>query len=303
MPKKVKKHETRSWDELRAHYEVEKRLAEKLRRATREERQELYAAVYDELYKSVKDHPTAKRKPDREEAQRAIKTQLSFLRKFVNKNTSFLEIGPGSCALSFAVCDLVRKVTAVDVSQEVATQSSAPENLSLVIADAGKIDVPEGTIDVAYSHQVVEHLHPEDAREQSAQICRALSPGGKYVCITPNRLNGPHDISMYFDHVATGLHLKEYTTGDVCRLLREAGFDRVAPYVGLRGYYFRFPRMVVSALEWVFERLAPKLRRRVTNLAPVRALLGIRVVAVKCSGARQRQSMTSLEPVEAEMGS
>ena len=37
-----------------------------------------------------------------------------------------------------------------------------------------------------------------------ANLYRALKPGAVYVCITPNRLSGPHDISLYFDSVATG---------------------------------------------------------------------------------------------------
>jgi Methyltransferase domain len=43
--------------ELRAHYEVERELAARLRAASRTERRTLYPAVYDELFRWVRTHP------------------------------------------------------------------------------------------------------------------------------------------------------------------------------------------------------------------------------------------------------
>ena len=40
---------------------------------------------------------------------------------------------------------------------------------------------------------------PEDAVEQLRHLHAALAPGGVYLCITPSRLTGPHDISYLFD--------------------------------------------------------------------------------------------------------
>ena len=71
----------------------------------------------------------------------------------------------------------------------------------------------------------MEHLHPDDAVDQLKNIYNALVNGGKYICITPNRLTGPHDISKYFDNVATGFHLKEYTVTELSGLFREVGFS------------------------------------------------------------------------------
>jgi SAM-dependent methyltransferase len=52
----------------------------------------------------------------------------------------------------------------------------------------------------------MEHLHPDDASEQLANVYRALKPGGVYCCVTPNRISGLHDIPVYFDTVSQGLH-------------------------------------------------------------------------------------------------
>jgi SAM-dependent methyltransferase len=87
--------------------------------------------------------------------------------------------------------------------------------------------VPENSVDVAYSHQLMEHLHPDDALEQLQNIYQALKPGGIYICITPNRLSGPHDVSRYFDEVATGFHLKEYTVTELNDLFHAVGFSQV----------------------------------------------------------------------------
>lgn len=47
----------RSPERLRAHYEIERELAARLRRSTREQRLQLYGQVYDELFERVSDHP------------------------------------------------------------------------------------------------------------------------------------------------------------------------------------------------------------------------------------------------------
>ena len=80
----------------------------------------------------------------------------------------------------------------------------------------------------------MEHLHPEDAFEQLRNIIRALAPGGRYVCITPNRLNGPHDVSSHLDREATGFHIKVYTVTELARLFRAAGFAKARVRPGER---------------------------------------------------------------------
>ena len=75
--------------------------------------------------------------------------------------------------------------------------------------------MPAGSVDLAFSDQLMEHLHPDDAVEQLRNIHRALKPGGVYVCVTPNRLYGPSDISAFFDDEARGFHLKEYSLDEI----------------------------------------------------------------------------------------
>ena len=134
---------------------------------------------------------------------------------------------------------------------------------------------------IAYSDQLLEHLHPEDAFDQLQNIYKALCPGCIYICITPNRLNGPHDISKYFDNVATGFHLKEYTFTELYGLLREVGFSSIKFYSGGRGIYMKIPLTPIRLCERVLTKVPFPLRRTIANIGILRKLLNGIVVAKK----------------------
>jgi hypothetical protein len=138
--------------------------------------------------------------------------------------------------------------------------------------------VPPDSVQLAYSHQLMEHLHPDDAVDQLTAIYRALAPGGRYVCVTPNRLCGPHDISTYFDETPTGFHLREYTSGEMAALFRKVGFARVQVILGWGGHALPglLPLWPVAWLEAGLERLPRAIRR-----SAARALLAVRLVATK----------------------
>jgi SAM-dependent methyltransferase len=266
---------------LEEHYRVERQLADRLRHATREERSSLYATLYDELFRRLPAHPQLASKQDPSARAADVASQMAVLRRFLTPRTTLLEIGAGDCALSIAAAPHVRKAIALDVSASITGGVAAPENFSLLLSDGREIPVPGGSIDVAYSNQLMEHLHPEDARDQLRSIVAALAPGGVYLCITPNRLSGPHDVSRTFDDEATGFHLKEYTTGELARLFREAGFSRVWAMVGARRRLVAFPVAPLGALEGALDALSAPLRRAVARRTPVRQLLEIRLVGQK----------------------
>jgi SAM-dependent methyltransferase len=141
------------------------------------------------------------------------------------------------------------------------------------------VDLPleNGTVDVAYSNQVMEHLHPDDARQQLRNIYRVLKNGARYICVTPNRLTGPHDISQYFDSVASGFHLKEYSISELCALMLEAGFTRVSACYSVRGA----PLMVAAKLVGLLERLLGRLPRAIRNSYIGSHLVCHQVIATK----------------------
>jgi hypothetical protein len=91
--------------------------------------------------------------------------------------------------------------------------------------------------------------------------------------MTPNRLSGPHDISARFDDVPRGFHLREYTTGELRSLFREAGFSRVAAFARLKRFGRAIPAPPVVALEVLLDRLPPSRRRRAVLLPFIRNVL------------------------------
>ncbi len=263
----------RSPGRRRYHYEVERELADRLRNATREQRTTLYAETYDELFHQVTDHPQLTEKADPSLRAAWVRSEVALLRRYLPPGSAFLEVGAGDCALSLAMAAHCSRVYAIDVSAEIAQTAQAPSNFQLVLSDGRDIPVPPGSIGLAYSNQLMEHLHPDDAAEQLQNIAAALASDGVYICATPNRLSGPHDISALFDDVPRGFHLREYTTGELRAMLRAAGFRRVAALARVRHHGAAVPAAPVVAVERVLDRLPAPARRRGASLPIVRNVL------------------------------
>lgn len=272
--------DSRSFERLREHYLIEKELADRLRNSTRTQRRQAYQTVYDELFRRVPDHPQLTLKRDAFSRHQEVSQRMRLLKHYLHPDATYLEIGAGDCALAIEVAKHVRKVCAVDVSEEIGKGVALPGNVELIISDGCSIPVPENSINLAYSDQLMEHLHPDDAMDQLQNIYKALAPGGVYICITPNRLSGPHDVSQYFDQVATGFHLKEYTFAELAGIFRVVGFRKFQALSGARGLHLRVPTILPQALEFLLQtsgRFGRKLARRL----PLRLILGVKLIAWK----------------------
>jgi SAM-dependent methyltransferase len=274
-------NETRTPEQLWEQYLIEKDLAMTLRLATKAERGKLYSSAYDELFRRVAHHPQLHNKVSAAQRAQRVGPKIALLRPWLTPQTKFLEVGAGDCALSLALAEQVAHVYAIDVSETITQTTTRPENFTLVLSDGTSIPVPEGHITVAYSNQLMEHLHPDDALDQLANIYRALAPGGVYICLTPNRLNGPHDISRYFDTVATGFHLKEYTCTELIAMFRHVGFRTVHQCLSKGSTHVKVPGAVARSAEWTIERLPSRLQRRASTTRLMRGLLEICLVARK----------------------
>jgi SAM-dependent methyltransferase len=273
--------DTRTQEQIREHYEIEKSLATRLRNSTKQQRETLYSAVYEELFARVPHHLMLTRKSSTSLREAAINRQLAYLNMFLEPDDVFLEIGPGDCALSFAVAKQVALTFAVDVSETITGNDEQPDNFRLVISDGTSIPVPAQSISFAYSNQLMEHLHPDDATEQLHNVFDALKPGGRYLCVTPSPLNGPHDISAGFDDTATCFHLKEYTVSELATLFRSAGFIDICVVTGFGGRFFRCPLAVATGAEKLVRLLPAKWARAVAGAPLVRNVLYPRVIGTK----------------------
>lgn len=264
-------------DRTRHHYETERALAARLLASPPGERAATYGEVYDELFRAVPDHPQLS--ISAEERRRKVDEKLRLVGRFLRPDGVLVELGAGDCLFSAVASEQVGRVYAVDVSEVIVERAPSLPNVEVVLSDGVSVPLEAGAADVVFSDQLMEHLHPDDALAQLGEIRRVLRPGGRYVFATPSRHTGPHDVSRWYDDVATGFHLKEYDQRSLRRMLLAAGFREVRFYAGGRGRYLAMPFAPLRAAEWLFDRLPPGLRRSVRSSAPMMALFGVTAVA------------------------
>jgi len=260
--------------DLEAHYSIEKDLATRLMEASADERTSLYATLYDELFERVPLHPQLVHKADDHSVETSVPECLA---NYIDVDKVFLELGAGDCQVSFAVARKASFSYALDVSKVISDSVACPDNFELILSDGSSVELPPESIDIAYSNQLMEHLHPDDALKQLQGISRALRCGGSYVCQTPHRYGGPGDISRFFDSEPKGLHLHEYTLRELHGLLGEVGFGKVALLKRFGAVYREVPIWIGELAETLIAPLPYRLRRQLFKLiAPISE---IRVIA------------------------
>ena len=104
-----------------------------------------------------------------------------------------------------------------------------------MLYDGYQLDLPDDCVDLVFSDQLVEHLHPEDTLHHFRLVRRILAPEGAYVFRTPHALCGPHDVSRFFSDAPEGFHLKEWTYRELEPVLRETGFGTLRAFWNGRG--------------------------------------------------------------------
>lgn len=267
----------RSYEQIFHHYQIEKEIAGRLKKADRDERRRIYAGMYAELFTRVPDHPrlTGVRDPAARTAHNRKK--LALVERFVNPETVFVEIAPGDCTFAYLVCGRVRTVIGVDISDQSAKTLAAPDNFTLRVYDGSRLDLADGCADVVFSDQFIEHLHPDEANLHFQLVHKLLKPGGSYIFRTPHAFHGPFDISAYFSDVAEGFHLKEWTYGELKSRLREVGFTNWRGGLKRRGRYHELPVGLFAGYEKMIGWL-PHPARRIAARAFLPRHIYVRVV-------------------------
>lgn len=257
---------------------MERGIAQRLKSADRERRKQIYSTMYDELFAEVPDHPRLTRRSDPQATEEMNRRKLCLLTPFLKPTGSFLEFGPGDCRFSFHMAGRVKEVYAVDIADQIGPGVKRPANFELVVYNGYDLDLPENSIDVAFSDQLIEHLHPEDTEHHFRLVRRVLKPGGVYTFRTPHRVTGPHDVSRYFSSEAECFHLKEWTYGELAALLKGLGYRSIESYWFGRGRLVKLP-LTAFRLAETFMRVVPPARRqqgRIRYLVP-----GISIAAYK----------------------
>jgi SAM-dependent methyltransferase len=253
--------DSRSLDQRRRHFEVERELAQRLLHSTREQRTRLFQSLYEELFRRVPDHPRLNRRNTPEENQAMAAAQMLLLKNQLQGVDTFLEFAPGDCTLAFEVAKHARRVLAVDISDQSAGHIARPLNFNLIVYDGYQLNVPDSSVDLAFSYQFIEHLHPDDVEPHFELVRRVLKPGGSYIFSTPHRFTGPHDISGSFSDVPQGFHFKEWTYREMTKLAQRMGFSDAVFYRLGSARPGGFVRSSTLAMENIFEILPGKLRK------------------------------------------
>ena len=270
----------RTADRLIAHYEIEVALVEKLRCSTRENCKSTYREVYSELLTKVWDHPRITRAHDARRTD--VRKRSRLFRRFIAADDRVVEIGAGDGALSRSICDRAHSVVAVDVDDALLGTSSGPPNFRYQLSDGVSLPLPDESMSLAISNQLLEHIHPDDTMAHLREVNRILAVGGRYLIITPNLVSGPHDVSRYFDRRARGTHLREFDAQTIRNCLRAAGFERLVFYAARGGYlFFPMPYWLARGFDLIFSLVPSSLHTPLVRNKLSSTLLGVIVMAYK----------------------
>jgi len=267
----------RTEEQLRRHFKVERELAQRLLQSTRSERSQLFSKLYDELFERVPDHPRLVRRETPEESRESVTRRFTLLEPHLDPGKKFLEFAPGDCRLTYEVSKHVSRAIAADISDQRSPGDTVPENFEFVTYDGYELAIAPGSIDLAFSYQFIEHLHPEDTALHFQQAYEILKPGGLYVFDTPHAFSGPHDISRYFSQSPEGFHLKEWTYNELFRLTRACGFSTCYTYRRRKPKMSNLFNTLVLGIEDSVRIIPKKIRHTLSQ----RLFLGVTMLAVK----------------------
>lgn len=265
----------RTLTQLRNHFEVEKELAAQLRASTRAQRKEMYARLYAELFERVPDHSRLLQREDAAKSLKRNQNKASLLNGLLHKDVVFAEIAPGDCKFSFYVADKVKKVYGIDISDQSNQDEARPDNFEMQVFDGYSIDMSANSVDVLFSDQLIEHIHPDDVDIHFEIAKKILKPGGVYFFRIPHRLSGPHDISRYFSDKAEGFHLNEPLFTEIAAIVKRLGFSSYRCYWTAKGKKIQLPFFYYQVLEGILGQIPYKIRKK-----PARYLLHPVVMAV-----------------------
>ncbi len=83
-------------------------------------------------------------------------------------------------------------------------------------------------VDFAFSHHVVEHIHPDDIKRHLEQVYSLLKQGGAYLFVCPSsiRIKKDEKASNFFSKVSVYHHIGRYSYASILNLSKEIGFSK-----------------------------------------------------------------------------
>ena len=261
-----------------AHFILEKELANELRNSSASDRKVLYQKLYNKLFSTFPEIAT---NLDSSEGDR-IAWQMKLIKHLYDKEKIFLEIGAGDCLLSKQLARHFKKIVAYEVASSIPFIENKPDNLEIRIFNGVDMNEENGSVDIIYSNQVFEHLHPEDVAPILSAYHTFLKEKGKIVVITPHRLTGPHDISRYFTDDAEGFHMKEYTYKEMKSVLKTGGFKKIRGFVGYSKWgYMGININLLILAEKIYGVFPKSFRKKIRGSSVIFNFFGLKIIASK----------------------
>ena len=143
-----------------------------------------------------------------------------FFQRHVPTDATVVEIGAGYC--EFINHIKARRKIAVDLNPD--TRRHAGPDVTVITSSTSRIEpLEDGTADVVFASNFLEHLTREDILATLREVRRVLKPGGRFLILQPNIRYCKEDYWQFFDHI-TPLCERSLTEA-----LETTGFD--VPYV------------------------------------------------------------------------
>ncbi len=216
-------------DMILFHWELEKKLAERILNSPKERHIETAKKCYDELYEKIFWLNKFSGKDDKTPSE--IKYKI-FIKLTGLSKKRILEIGSGKGELISFLSSYGHICKGTEITNERRIDNEVLENKNIQwdMTDGinlGRFEL-KNYYDIVISNQVIEHLHPDDLVEHFKGVNEILASDGLYIFTTPHRFLGPFDISRVFNKQRTyGMHLKEYCYRELKDMMILSGFKEI----------------------------------------------------------------------------
>lgn len=146
--------------------------------------------------------------------------RLGLLERYTTGRGAFFEIGPGHGTLGELAVTNGWQYTAIEASPLLMAVLKQ-KGLTVIPAWTPPMPMADGSADVVYADQVLEHMRGiDDARQFTAEALRTLKPGGVFFVVVPDYLKERQffwDVDYTHNFVTTERRVKQ--------LFNDGGFD------------------------------------------------------------------------------
>ena len=190
-----------------------------------ESRQAVIASAYAELFSKFPDHEVFH--ANTEDRRRKGRLRAGMVIPLSRPGDAVLEVGCGRGDVLLELARLGHKCFGIEPSEHMLSICADQKAATVAFGTADRLEFADGSFDLVFSQEVLEHLHPDDVPVHFSEAFRVLRPRGILAVETPNRDTGPQDVSRGFVAVAEGLHLKEWSVRELIQQFRQAGFVKI----------------------------------------------------------------------------